>query len=575
MAGVTKVLLQMHYEQLVPSLHAEVLNPHIDFSTTPFVVQQELSEWKRPQMPEGEGAGPLPRRAGISSFGAGGSNAHVILEEYVERLQESHHARPDERQASDPSHPALIVLSARTEEQLNERVRQLLSWMQECNVGEICDAPDRGEPCPACIPNVSGAGHRHWQRSLLDNLAYTLQVGREAMEQRLALLVVSLQELEVQLCRYTQGAYEGGDWYRGQVRRRDPMSVFAADEDGQKAIAAWIRKGKYEKLLSLWVNGASIDWNLLYTVGAGSAQEGTVPTTRTLPCRISLPTYPFAREHYWISTPTVKTVPCACPLPTEGLTAEVTAPPIGIVSPRSSGTSLLSIAQPEAGTSPGQAQAGKDKPQPLSVPTAQGTALTKRVALRPLADHPMPSLRDIGTSTRHSPLSLPADPSEGDQPQPPVMVSLSGQSQSGSNDEAKTGTRTPVVQEATLAAQVLESELTKSLANTLYMNERDVDVEKPFVEMGLDSVIGVEWIQSINKQYASNLGTARIYDYPTIRQLTGLLKKELLKQGGAIQQTPVQAMSTLSLDNVLQQVQQGTLDTKEADKLLQQIIYLA
>src|SRR5204863_4813559 len=78
-AGVTKVLLQMRYGQLVPSLHAEVLNPHIDFSVTPFVVQQELCEWKRPPGP-GEGASPQKRRAGISSFGAGGSNAHVILE---------------------------------------------------------------------------------------------------------------------------------------------------------------------------------------------------------------------------------------------------------------------------------------------------------------------------------------------------------------------------------------------------------------------------------------------------------------------------------------------------------------
>src|SRR5439155_24034387 len=133
-AGVTKVLLQMHYEQLVPSLHAEVLNPHIDFSTTPFVVQRELSEWKRPQENHRDRVYPYPRRAGISSFGAGGSNAHVILEEYVDRRG---WACPDPRACSNegtkrsPSSPALIVLSARTQEQLHERVDQLLSWIQE------------------------------------------------------------------------------------------------------------------------------------------------------------------------------------------------------------------------------------------------------------------------------------------------------------------------------------------------------------------------------------------------------------------------------------------------------------
>src|SRR5436309_9491852 len=50
-AGITKVLLQMRYGQLVPSLHTEVLNPHIDFSATPFVIQRELTAWKRLQVP--------------------------------------------------------------------------------------------------------------------------------------------------------------------------------------------------------------------------------------------------------------------------------------------------------------------------------------------------------------------------------------------------------------------------------------------------------------------------------------------------------------------------------------------
>ncbi|PSK01109.1 hypothetical protein C7R92_31785, partial [Brevibacillus porteri] len=72
-AGITKILLQLKHGQLAPSLHAEVLNPNIDFSTTPFVVQQELAEWKRPVIDGQE----VPRRSGVSSFGAGGSNAHI------------------------------------------------------------------------------------------------------------------------------------------------------------------------------------------------------------------------------------------------------------------------------------------------------------------------------------------------------------------------------------------------------------------------------------------------------------------------------------------------------------------
>ena len=78
-AGLTKILLQLKYQQVVPSLHSKQLNPHIDFENTPFVVNQRLRDWKNPVI-EGK---QIPRLAGISSFGAGGANAHVIVSEYA------------------------------------------------------------------------------------------------------------------------------------------------------------------------------------------------------------------------------------------------------------------------------------------------------------------------------------------------------------------------------------------------------------------------------------------------------------------------------------------------------------
>ena len=83
-AGLTKVLLQMQHGQLAPSLHAERLNPYIEFEKSAFVVNRELRAWERPVVDGRE----QPRIAGISSFGAGGSNAHVIVEEYVAREEE-------------------------------------------------------------------------------------------------------------------------------------------------------------------------------------------------------------------------------------------------------------------------------------------------------------------------------------------------------------------------------------------------------------------------------------------------------------------------------------------------------
>ena len=62
--------------------------------------------------------------------------------------------------------------------------------------------------------------------------------------------------------------------------------MFAANEELQGAIATWIERGKSGTLLDLWVKGLSVDWNGLY----GAAK----------PRRISLPTYPFARERCWV-----------------------------------------------------------------------------------------------------------------------------------------------------------------------------------------------------------------------------------------------------------------------------------
>src|SRR5690606_12307314 len=79
--GLIKVLLQLHHRMLVPSITSSRPNPQIAFSRGPFDVQRELEDW--PQLfVEAEGRKvPLPRRAGLSSFGVGGANAHVIVEE--------------------------------------------------------------------------------------------------------------------------------------------------------------------------------------------------------------------------------------------------------------------------------------------------------------------------------------------------------------------------------------------------------------------------------------------------------------------------------------------------------------
>ncbi|MEU4876999.1 amino acid adenylation domain-containing protein [Streptomyces sp. NPDC021608] len=254
-AGFTKVLLQLRHRELVPSLHATTLNPHIDFPRTPLRVQRSLEPWRRPVVVDGGPSHSLLRTAGVSSFGAGGSNAHVVLTEY----------ELPQPQPGPVDRPTLLVLSARTEAQLVEQARRL-----EARLAELTEAD---------MPGV----------------AWTLQTGRVALEERLAFASKSPAEARAVLARFAAAPDEPGGWVRGTV-----LTEVAPDGAEQaRALDDWIREGAGDRLLRLWAAGTPVPWD---TVQTGSRTNGPShpggPEPR--PRRVPLPGYPFARERCWI-----------------------------------------------------------------------------------------------------------------------------------------------------------------------------------------------------------------------------------------------------------------------------------
>jgi len=111
-AGLLKTVLALKHRQLPPSLHFEQPNPHIDFANSPFFVNDRLRNWEIDT--------PM-RCAGVSSFGIGGTNAHLIV-------AEAPLAKP-----SSSSRPwQLITLSAKTVTALKTATDNLAHWLQ-CN----------------------------------------------------------------------------------------------------------------------------------------------------------------------------------------------------------------------------------------------------------------------------------------------------------------------------------------------------------------------------------------------------------------------------------------------------------
>ncbi|MGZ8245099.1 SDR family NAD(P)-dependent oxidoreductase, partial [Methylomagnum sp.] len=244
-AGLIKVLLCLRHGLIPPSLHSAELNPRIAFADTPFTVARQATVW--------DASAGKPRLAGLSSFGAGGSNAHVIVEEYREPI---------------PAHaavgPAVVCLSARNEERLRVAAGQLADWLGQHPVTELAD------------------------------VAHTLNLGREIFEVRLAVVADDLADLRCQLQDYAENR---GELFTGHVRdRANPHRGVALPERAEDY--ADLRP---ETLARAFAAGLEPDF---------AAHHRTRPGAW-----LSLPTYPFKRDRYWIEPAPQRPTAEAAPAP--------------------------------------------------------------------------------------------------------------------------------------------------------------------------------------------------------------------------------------------------------------------
>ncbi|MCT7356957.1 phosphopantetheine-binding protein, partial [Streptomyces sp. 15-116A] len=239
-AAVTKVLLQLHHRRLAPTLHADETNPHIDFERAPVRVQREAAVWP----PRADGA---PRTSGISSFGAGGSNVHLVLTEGPAR-SEAPAALPAEQ---------LFVLSARDETALRAYAGR---WVDHLDA--LTDTDDD-------VPRPS-----------LADLAYTSRTGRTAMAVRLAVVTADLAGLRSALHRYATGKPPAdGDFWTYAGIEPDPTDLHGL----ARTAAAWVAEQ-----------------------GPAPADGADYWATRGLPTETDglrkvplLPNYPFSLERHW------------------------------------------------------------------------------------------------------------------------------------------------------------------------------------------------------------------------------------------------------------------------------------
>lgn len=253
-AGVIKVLLAMRNKSLPGTVHFKEQNPYIKTTDSPFYIVDETKKWEILYDDEGK---PIPRRAGVSSFGFGGANAHIIFEEYTDNIPTKN---------INSSHKKLMVLSAKNEERLKKYAIRFIKYLHKIIQNNNINDSDN---------------------NFIDDLAFTLQEGREAMEARVAMVVSSLDEFRNLLEAYINDESNIQGLYVGNIKKTKTNEIQDKENDTLKStLEIAITNSDYNKVAELWVNGVEVDWN--------SINEQT--STK----RISAPTYPFERKRHWI-----------------------------------------------------------------------------------------------------------------------------------------------------------------------------------------------------------------------------------------------------------------------------------
>ncbi|WKD49178.1 SDR family NAD(P)-dependent oxidoreductase [Microbulbifer spongiae] len=213
--GLIKVVLQMRHRRIVKSLHCEDINPYIDLAGTRLQIAQQACEWQKEP-------GKL-RIGGVSSFGFGGVNAHVVLQEFIATT-----VLPEQQAEAKPQ---CCIFSASDKD-------RLLACLQ---------------PFPKFLARLTD------DPETLLRIARTLQIGRTELDERVVFIVASVAELIALIERFIAGDEQTDDTAIMVGNVMDKSREQSVDE---AQIHEWVTTGNITPLAAAWVQGYSVPWRL-------------------------------------------------------------------------------------------------------------------------------------------------------------------------------------------------------------------------------------------------------------------------------------------------------------------------
>lgn len=251
LAALIKLSLSMHHKKFPATISKRKTNSFIDLDNSNHPVYFADNEIPFDTIRKEE---HKLIRAGINSFADTGVNVHILLEEYQTK-------NTDLEISSDPQ---LFVLSAKDKNRLLESIDNYIDFLPTLDETQFI------------------------------NTIYTLQIGREAMEERMAIVCTSLDDLLEKLKKAKNNAdrknasFEKDGIFTGSSQKADenPLNGIFTDDMAKMLIYQTAQKERWYKLAKLWITGLEVPWKLLW-------EEYNVRP-------VSLPSYPFYKTRYWV-----------------------------------------------------------------------------------------------------------------------------------------------------------------------------------------------------------------------------------------------------------------------------------
>jgi len=265
-AGITgfiKSALALKYGIIPPSINFCKVNSNISFIDGPVYVNIKQKEWKTVG---------TQRRCGVSSFGIGGTNCHIVLEEAPKELQR------DEEYGS--KNLWIFTLSAKSEDALIEIVNEYKNLLQRDNKIRIQDI---------CYTASVGRGHYNYRMAIL---AESVEVLCKKLEKIITLANDNEEDIYYGRHQVVNSSNEILEDYDITEKAKTILNMSAADKLDEYVFENKQSSAVAREICNIYIKGAEINWSQIYTVGFYK--------------KVNLPTYPFRKTKCWLEVPSNK-----------------------------------------------------------------------------------------------------------------------------------------------------------------------------------------------------------------------------------------------------------------------------